>query len=350
MSIVIKERFSNAKDKIYYSLEWGRTAGQRRSTGIFTYSKPQNQLEKNHNKEALSILNTKKSQMILEMQSINSGYIPQHKLKNNFLDYYTEYIKTNSRIGNRHLATSLISFKKFIGKDFISPIDINDNFCERFRRYLLDNFNGETPANYFSRFKRVLEAAKKDGYFKISPAEYLACKTKLNKKVKDILEADEYAKLMNTPCLNHEVKKAFVFSLYTGFRWVDVKPLTWDNIKRDEIIEISQRKTGELLDLPLHPTARKILGEKKTGLVFKLPTADGANKVLGKWCDDAGLDKHITWHCARHSFSVLLQDRGTDVATVAGMLGHTSTKYVHKTYKRYRKANALEAIQKLPLS
>ena len=109
-----------------------------------------------------------------------------------------------------------------------------------------------------------------------------------------------------------------------------------------------QKKTGEILDLPIHPIALNILGERKTGLVFKLPTADGANKLLAKWCDDAVLGKHITWHCARHSFSVLLQDRGIDVAAVAGMLGHTSTKYVHKTYNRYRKTNALEAINKLP--
>ncbi len=197
-------------------------------------------------------------------------------------------------------------------------------------------------------FKRVLESATKDGYFKISPANGLASKAKSNKKVKDILEADEYNKLMNTPCLNYELKKAFVFSLYTGFRLVDVKPLTWENIKTNNIVNITQKKTGEVLELPLHPVALQILGERKIGLLFKLPTADGANKLLAKWCDDAGLGKHITWHCARHSFSVLLQDKGTDVATVAGMLGHTSTKYVHKTYKRYRKANALEAINKLP--
>lgn len=282
------------------------------------------------------------------MQSINSGYIPQHKLRNNFLDYYTEYIKTNSRIGNRHLANSLTSLKKFTGKDFISPIDINENFCERFRKFLLDNFNGETPANYFSRFKRVLDAARKDGYFRVSPAEGLASKSKGNKRVKDILDSNEYLKLMNTPCLNHEVRKAFVFSLYTGFRWADVKPLSWENIIRDEMVQIVQKKTGEKLDLPLHPIARKILGDRKSGLIFKLPTADGANKILGNWCDDAGLCKHITWHCARHSFSVLLQEKGTDIATVAGMLGHTSTKYVHKTYKRYKKNNALEAISKLP--
>lgn len=348
MSIVVKQRPSQAKDKIYYSFEWGRCSGQRKGTVIYTYSKPKNQLKKNHNKEALGILNVKKSQLVLEMQSINSGFTPQHKIKANFLDYYAEFVKNNSRTGNRHLANSLTSLKKFIDKEYLAPIDVSENFCERFRQFLLDKYNGETPANYFSRFKRVLEAARKDGYFKESPASNFAAKSKANKKVKDILESGEYLQLINTPCLNFEVKKAFVFSLYTGFSWVDVKPLKWESIKRDDIIQIIQEKSNVPLELPLHSTARKLIGERKTGLIFQLPTANGANKVLAKWCDDAGLDKHITWHCARHSFSVLLQDKGIDIATVAVMLGHTSTKYVHKTYKRYRKANAIEAINKLP--
>ncbi len=348
MNINVTQRFSRNKLKIYYSLEWGKVSGQRRSTGVFTYVKPKDQIQRNHNKEAVMILEAKRSQMILDRQAISSGYIPQHKIKNNFLDYYGEFVKLNSRKGNRHLSQSLNSFKTFIDKNYISAIEINENFCERFRNFLLANLNGETPANYFSRFKRVLEGASKDGYFKISPASNLASQAKANKKVKDILEADEYSKLMRTPCINYEVKKAFVFSLYTGFRWVDVKPLKWENIKTSNVVNIIQKKTGEILDIPLHPIALQIIGERKTGIVFKLPTADGANKILAKWCDDAGLCKHITWHCARHSFSVLLQDNGTDVATVAGMLGHTSTKYVHKTYKRYRKANALEAINKLP--
>jgi len=348
MNINVTQRQSRNKQKIYYNLEWGKGAGQRISTGVFTYTKPKDHIQKNHNKEALIILEMKRSQMILDHQAISSGYIPQHKIKGNFLDYYEEFVRLNSRKGNRHLSQSLGAFKTFIGKNYISAIEINENLCERFRSYLLANLNGETPANYFSRFKRVLEGASKEGYFKANPAANFASKAKSNKKVKDILEAEEYNKLMNTPCLNHEVKKAFVFSLYTGFRWVDVKPLKWENIKANGIVNITQSKTGEILDLPLHPVALKILGERKDGLVFKLPTADGANKLLAKWCDDAGLGKHITWHCARHSFSVLLQDKGTDIATVAGMLGHTSTKYVHKTYKRYRKSNAVEAISRLP--
>jgi len=47
-------------------------------------------IQKNFNKEALAILQTKKSQMILEGQAINTGHIPQHKVKSNFLDYYED--------------------------------------------------------------------------------------------------------------------------------------------------------------------------------------------------------------------------------------------------------------------
>jgi len=347
MNINISSKVSRDNKKVWYYLEWGRSSGQRKSTGIFTWVKPKNQVEKNHNKESLVILESKRSQLVLDHQSINSSYVPQHKIKANFLDYYSDYIKQNRKVGNRHLETSLTAFKAFLKKDFISPIDITENLCEGFRDYLLKKYNGETPANYFMRFKRVLKAAKKDGYFRNNPSEDVVAKSNKNKQIKEILTEENYIKLMNTPCTNYEVKKAFVFSLYTGLRWADVKPLKWENIK-EHSIALEQSKTGIHLEVPLHEIALKILGERKDGPAFHLPTQDSANKVLGKWAGDAKLDKHITWHCARHSFSVLLQQKGIDLATVAGMLGHTSTKYVQQTYKRYLQDNAKEAIKKLP--
>jgi YesN/AraC family two-component response regulator len=44
----------------------------------------------------------------------------------------------------------------------------------------------------------------------------------------------------------------------------------------------------------------------------------------------------------------LLQQKGIDLATVADMLGYTTTKYVQQTYKRYLQNSAKEAIKKLP--
>jgi hypothetical protein len=59
---------------------------------------------------------------------------------------------------------------------------------------LLDNFNGDTPANYFGRFKRVIKAATREGYFRNNPAEDLASKSNPNKKLKDHVESSEYIK------------------------------------------------------------------------------------------------------------------------------------------------------------
>lgn len=347
MSVTISKKIAKNKEKIWYYLEWGKGKGQRIASKIFTYTKPKDQVQKNHNKEALAILETRKSQMILDGQAINSGYIPQHKLKTNFLDYYDDYVKKNRSITNRHLKYSLLAFRKFINADFITPIDITETKCEQFRTYLLNNMHGETSSGYFHRFKKVLRAATKDGYFRQSPAQDLAAKSNPQRIVKEILTIDEYLQLLKTPCLNHEIKKAFTVSLYTGLRWVEIKNLKWENVFED-FIRVTQTKTNVTVDKPLHDIAKQVMGIKKTGLVFTLPSSNGANDILGQWCRDAGINKHITWHCARHSFSVILQLNGTDLATVAGLLGHTSTKYVQKTYQRYIKHEGINAISKLP--
>lgn len=104
MTIIVTPRPSKNGKKIYYTLEWGKGPGERRGSGVFTYAKPKDQLQKNHNKEALDI--------------------PLHEFKANFLDYYDEYVKNNTRPGNRHMEGSFRLFKEFLKKDFLSPIDL----------------------------------------------------------------------------------------------------------------------------------------------------------------------------------------------------------------------------------
>ena len=53
----------------------GRSGGQRKASGIFTYIKPKGAIQRNQNKEGLAILKTKRSQLILDGQAINSVII-----------------------------------------------------------------------------------------------------------------------------------------------------------------------------------------------------------------------------------------------------------------------------------
>ena len=109
--------------------------------------------------------------------------------------------------------------------------------------------------------------------------------------------------------------------------------------------------------MTLHPIAKDILEKQKRKtdisadqrrFVFTLPSADGSNKVLDQWVRASGIDKYITWSCARLSFSILLQDKNVDEATVAYLLGHATTEQVRKTYKRHRPKNQAESISHLP--
>lgn len=356
MNIIKRKNRTGTKIMFYFDL--GRGAGQRPSTGIFIYANPKDHIQKQFNKEALALLEVKKSELILEMQAAGTSFIPQHKLKKNFLDYYEEFVKKNRRFSNRHLEGSLSKFKAFMRKDMelkendmliVSAADITENLCERFRQYLLDTLGGETPGNYFMRFKRVLKAAKKAGYFRENPCEDIKAKAHPS-AVKDTLTVEEFHILLNSHCQNYEVKKAAVCSMYTGFRWCDIKTLRWERVKEETIV-LKQNKTGVPLQIPLHPVVKAILGERGTpnDLVFRLPTADGANKVLGTWVRKSGIDKHITWHCLRHTVSDLLQDAGTDVETVAAFLGQKTAKYVLQTYrKRVTANNVREAATRLP--
>lgn len=239
------QRPNRSGDKIYFYYNLGGEKGQRPSTGIFIYASPKNQTEKNHNKEASKIIEVKKSQLFLEQQSAGTGYIPLHKFKSNFVDFYQEFVNDNKRPGNRHLENSLAHFKSFIQKDFIAPIDITENLCIRFRQYLLDNFTGDTPANYYARSKKVIRAATKEGYYRTSPGEDIKAKSNPSTYLKENLESDEYIKLLKTPCYNQDLREAFILSCYSGLRWIDVKFLDWSNVEGDQLTtRIVQKKTG----------------------------------------------------------------------------------------------------------
>jgi integrase len=363
MSIEISSKVTRNRQKIWYTFEWGKGPGERKAAGIFTYKKPKDQIQKNHNKEALALLETKKSQMVIDQQSIGTPFIPTHRFKENFLDYYANFVEENKRPGNRHLQGILNQFKLFVRKPRILPMDITENLSKRFRTFLTDKFTGKTPADYFRSFKRVIRSATKEGYFRIHPAEDVKSKTNASKKLKEFLESDEYRQLIAEPQRNREIRDAFIFCCYTGLRWCDVANLRWTQIKDNTLTTtIIQKKTGKPVELTLHHIPQKILDIRREKIrtipdrpitpkprpVFSLPTANGANKAVRKWVKRAGINKDITWSCARLSFSIILQDANTDAATVALLLGHTTTRYVNETYKRHRPKDQSAIIAKLP--
>jgi len=228
-----------------------------------------------------------------------------------FLDEYTKLNKKNVRATICHFFNYLQS-KKIPETIFCNELTPKE--CEQYLQYLENAFNGETVETYFRLFKKIVKAAHKNGFMNSDVSQDVVCKKGTPAK-KDILDFEEIAQFAQTPCPNKEVKRAFLFSCYTGLRWVDVNALQWKNVQ-DGRLKMVQAKTKHPIDNKMHQTALQLLGnpQKPSDNVFTLPSHAGANKDLKKWCMRAGITKNITWHCARHSFGTNLIFHGeTDV-------------------------------------
>ena len=177
---------------------------------------------------------------------------------------------------------------------------------------------------------------------------------------KDVLSQEEIQKLMDTHYQfeKENVRNAFIFCLYTGMRFCDVKDLRYSNIDyANKLLRFEQDKTKghsahswvtiPLNDGLIHLVGMPKEGETKESLVFNLPSYESCCKSVKRWVKRAGIDKHISWHCARHSFAVNILNNGANIKTVASLLGHSGLKHTEKYTRAVDKLKE-DAINSLP--
>lgn len=141
-------------------------------------------------------------------------------------------------------------------------------------------------------------------------------------------------------------------------RYCDVKDLTFENVDfANKRLNFEQSKTkghsaNSSVIIPLNEGILKLIGEpqqpdNRTELIFPLPSYEMCLKALKRWVKRAGINKHISWHCARHSFAVNILNNGANIKTVASLLGHSGLKHTEK-YTRAVDSLKQEAINSLP--
>ncbi|MFD0796241.1 tyrosine-type recombinase/integrase [Maribacter chungangensis] len=290
----------------------------------------------------------------LEILSDETGHVPQHLKNQNFYLFAEHFIKTYKFKDVRIVASAVEKFKLAIDNPRLKISQVTPSVMEIYKNYLVYDAGlaGETAHNYFTRFKKVLRSAKIQGYLKVMPTEDIRFSNpnKDDTLRKQVLDGEELQKLANTHCGNSEVKKAFLFACYTSLGFAEIRELTWGNINKSRLIT-DRKKTGELINNRLNPTALAILGtpKKKDDFVFNVQdlSINGLNKTIGYWVQRARINKHITFYCARHTFACLLLMNGANLKTVADAMGHSSTK---STLKYLNFINKLqdEAIDNLP--
>ena len=81
--------------------------------------------------------------------------------------------------------------------------------------------------------------------------------------------------------------------------------------------------------------------------VFNIKYSAYENKKLQQWIKDAGIKKHITFHCARHTFATLALTNGADLYVIQKLLGHSEIKTT-AIYTKIIDEKKSEAVNCLP--
>lgn len=145
------------------------------------------------------------------------------------------------------------------------------------------------------------------------------------------LDEAELKRLQLTPCDGgrdgYDIKRFFMFAVCVGLRWSDLLRLRPCDLKRDGkgfYLDIVMKKTRQPLKVYLSDMAMELLPEVKDESTpyFRLPCLCTVNRMIGKWVEKAGIKKHITTHCARHTCATLLLNNGAPIQGVSAQLGH----------------------------
>lgn len=308
--------------------------GERCREFLKLYLVPERTLiDRMQNRETLKAANLAKARRALELQEGRIGVKKKRDEKMTLAGYVRELSESARAQGKREYANTLDKILRWIveyGRDVTlagADRDYVLGLVGFMRRGgLADSTLYTYYGNLNSVFNKAWRADKiaENPMAKIDPAD----RPRKAGVTREYLTLEEVKTLSATPCARPFVKRAFLFSCFTGLRLVDVENLRWEDIRSTDSglqVEVMQHKTRRMAYIPLSANAQAQLPpRKKKGGVFDLPDRSTLGRVLRRWVEDAGITKHISFHCARHTCATLLVEFGADIYTVSSILGHSN--------------------------
>ena len=235
--------------------------------------------------------------------------------------------------------------------------ELNLTFIDDFEYFLrtVKKYRTNTVWGYMIVLKHIISIARNDGRLPFNPfAGYINSPESVNR---GYITKEEIHTLINTemPNKTHElVRDLFLFSVFTGLAYSDVKNLTTDNLQTffdgNLWITTRRKKTNtesniRLLDVPLK-IIEKYKGMAKDNKVFPMPSNTTCNKKLKVIAELCGIKTYLTYHVATHSAATtILLSNGVPFETVSRLLGHTNIK----TTQIYAKITTQKISQDLEL-
>ena len=295
------------------------------------YSNPKTKEQRLFNKTIEEISESIRCQRYIQIVKRDYNFLGKDNLEGDFLEYFHR----NADFHGPKFEAARLHFEEFCGHSCKFK-DLSPSLCEKYRFYILHDkhlancdksIKHNTASSYFNVFLNIVKLAFKDN---IIPDDYTkdVRPIKWNHDInKDYLTVEEIQLLEHMKYDKHpQLPQACLFSIYTGLRRSDILDLKWEHfVRRGNHVYIEKKivKTEMFVRLPLSRDALRIIGKrKKEGTVFTELTISILNIHVKRWLELANIRKHITFHCFRHTYAMMLTEKGISTNIISSLLCH----------------------------
>lgn len=257
-------------------------------------------------------------------------------------------------------------FAKFMNARYNAPIMLADISLDDLEAYFyyLQHERGWSVASVnisISAIRKLFAFAERKSWIETN---WMLHVNTLKKQTveRDFLSEAEMKHL--TDNIDHSLIRLVVRTLgYTGLRISECLNLTLDDVDfAKSVIRVINGKGGKNRIIPLSSTlayelkayvetirpkvkSNKFFALKKTGSI----SDKYINRALKEAAAKAGINKKVSCHTLRHSFASSLVKHGTDLPTVAKLLGHSDFRTVTSIYVHKDQSELMSAVNQLSI-
>ncbi|KGE88020.1 MAG: phage integrase SAM-like domain-containing protein [Phaeodactylibacter xiamenensis] len=329
---------------------------------LFLYQRPRDEEEREHNRETKQMAKAICAQRQIELQQGNYDFLAKYFGNEDFLNFLKAQVEHREKIQRNYQSwRSTYHYLYRFTEGFLPLKKIDVKFCKSFREYMLSThcLNSQRPlkqnsaAGYFDVFKEALAKANEEGLLKTNPGSRVKS-IPYEQTEREFLTFEEVKAVAKAECPDERLKRAALFSIFTGLRFGDIRDLKWKEVRHSEanghFLRFTVNKPNRVETLFISDQARKVMGEPgdPEEQVFKgLKYGNHITPTLKAWMQNAGINRHITFHAFRHTFATLQISFGTDIYVLKDLL---SQKNVQTTqiYARVLDQKKKEATGRIP--
>lgn len=273
---------------------------------------------------------------------MNKKYFFRKKQHTTLLNVFdNELMQLQQRIGIDRTQRTYMRQKQIrnIVADFITEkmqvtdvalTDLTPTFIRDFAQWLSirRHYRGGTIWLTCQQLKGIVSRAFHSGLISNNP--FYTFHVKRNIRPRQYLTEQELRQVINLPITDPLVRRhrdLFIFSALTGMAFADICRLRATDIHTIDgqtWIVAQRQKTHSVFQVRLLPMAVKILHTYDQGHdpVFGPVCYRTLAKHIPLLIHACNIRKHITFHCARHSFAIAALSAGMPIESISRILGH----------------------------